>query len=469
MIHHSEIVDYLRAGFPVIWLKTDEPERVEREVYPMINSYDRIDFSTMAWDLIKSPDPMEPINALAGANDNSVMFAFNYHWFIGKPQPIQAIKNNFPLWASTGKCFVIVSHKVDIPAELEKDVLVMEMNLPDKEAIVSTVNHIVPDKQFMPTEKDLEKIVRNSKGLTRKELESVFSLSLIRNKMIDIQTINDYKAQALSKTGFLKVIQPTRTFSDVVGYDVVKNFILDTINDPTSKGVLFVGPPGCGKTSLAEAIVGETGKFGLIVDMGKLFSKFIGDTDKNVDMVISIISAIGDCFVLIDEFEKQFAGAGGSGEGDHGTSKRALSKWLNFLQTRPEGVYIAGTANSFIGIPPEYLRPGRWDTSPFYIDLPGDETRKTILQFYAEKLLGGKIKAKGDIPEMSNFSGAEIEALVKVSKMKKCSLKESKQFIIPIAQTMSQEINALRDWAKVRCIPADKNAEEVVTRRLDIN
>ncbi|MGD9156882.1 MAG: AAA family ATPase [Desulfobacteraceae bacterium] len=465
MIHHTEMVDYLRAGFPVIWLKTDEPERVQREIEPMIKSYDRINFSTHYWDLIQSPDPMEPIKKLIEGDDNSVMFAFNYHWFIGKPQPIQAIKNAFPLWAAAGKCFVIVSHKIEIPAELDKDILVMEMELPGREAIVSTINHIVPEEKFMPTDEDLEKIVRFSKGLTRKELESVFSLSLIRNKKIDTETINAYKAQALSKTGFLRVIPANRNFSDVVGYDAVKNFILDTIEDPTAKGVLFVGPPGCGKTSLAEAIVGETGKFGLIVDMGKLFSKFIGDTDKNVDMVISIITAIGDCFVLIDEFEKQFAGAGGSGDGDHGTSKRALSKWLDFLQNRPEGVYIAGTANSFIGIPPEYLRPGRWDTSPFYIDLPGDETRKTILQFYAKK---HKIKAKG-VPEMSNFSGAEIEALVNVSRMKKCSLEESKQFIIPIAQTMSQEINALRDWAKVRCVPADKNAEEVVKRRLDIN
>lgn len=464
MIKTDKIVNYLRAGFPIIWIKTNEHERIIQEIVPMIKEYNGIDFSFDFWNLEVNPNPMEPIKTLSEAKDNTILFAYNYHWFINNPQTIQCLKNNTVMWSNTGKCFVIVSHKIDIPNELEKEVLILNMSLPGEKEIEKTISFVVPNKEFMPNKKEKEKIIEKSKGLTKKELENIFALSLVENKKISSKTIDCYKSQSLLTTGFLKVIQPEKNFSSIIGYNTVKDFILSTINCNTAKGVMLIGPPGCGKTTLAKAIVGETKKFGLSVDMGKLFSKFVGDTDKNVDKVIEIITAIGNCFVLIDEFEKQFAGAGGE-NGDSGTSKRALSKWLDFLQNRPEGVYIVGTANSFKGIPPEYLRPGRWDSSPFYIDLPNKETAKEIFRYYEKEL---KIKKANNIPDLKNFSGAEIESLLKIVKMQRTTYKRARKFIIPIAKTMSEEINKIRDWAERRCVPADEMIEKEVNRRLEI-
>lgn len=467
MITTNNIVEYLRAGFPVIWIKTDEPERVQREVIPVIEAFNEGYFSTGHWNLIDQKDPMNAIKILDEGPSESVMFAYNFHWFIDKPPIVQAMKNSAPIWASSGKHFVIVSHTVKIPPELEKDILVMDMELMTDTEITSTIEYIA-DNNYAPSKKELPKIIRASRGLTRKELENVYSLSLVQHKRLDTATINDYKAQAISKSGYLKVLRTDKTFDSVIGYQEVKDQILETIDNPNAKGVMMVGPPGTGKTSLAEAITGQTGKFGVIVDMGKLFSKFIGDTDKNVDFVINTITTIGDCFVLIDEFEKQFAGASGEGAGDSGVTKRALSKWLNFLQDRPKGVYIAATANSFDGIPPEYLRPGRWDTAPFYIDLPSETTRLAILKHYATGDL-----AKGNLKninkKLENFSGAEVEALVKVATMRHMSLLDAKRFIIPVAQTMSDKINHIRTWAQINCIPADNEIAEVVTRKLVLN
>ena len=469
MITTSNIVDYLRAGFPVLWIKTNEHERVEREVKPLIEAFNNGYFKCSNWNLIDNKDPMTAILSLTDTPSESVLFAFNFHWFVDKPPIIQAIKNAMPIWASSSKHLVIVSHTVQVPPELEKDVLVLDMALIATKEIEETINYIA-DGPFAPSKKDLPKIIEASRGLTRKELENVYSLSLVQNHKLDTATINDFKGQTISKSGYLKVLKSKKSFDNILGYQEVKDQIMQTIDNPNAKGIMMIGPPGTGKTSLAEAISNETGKLGIVVDMGKLFSKFIGDTDKNVDFAINTISSIGNCFVLIDEFEKQFAGASGEGSGDSGVTKRALAKWLNFLENRPQGVYIAATANSFDGIPPEYLRPGRWDTAPFYIDLPSDSTRLLILEHYSKgKVKASKEELKKLNKELENFSGAEVEALVNVASMRNLPLIKAKKFIIPVAQTMSDKINHIRAWAKVNCVAADKDIAATINRKLILN
>ena len=216
---------------------------------------------------------------------------------------------------------------------------------------------------------------------------------------------------------------------------------------------MTIGPPGCGKTSLMKAIVGETGKFGLSVNMGRMFGKYQGETDQNIKSTIDLISSIGNCVVLIDEFEKQFAGASGDGSLDSGTTKRATGQWLEFLQERPEGIYIVGTANSFQGIPGEYLRPGRWDTSPFFIDLPNFKTKKKILDYYINRF---GMTCKGNKrPAMEHFTGAEIEALCHIADMRGIDLLEAAKCILPQALTMKENVEALRRWSVGRTIPAE--------------
>ena len=156
------------------------------------------------------------------------------------------------------------------------------------------------------------------------------------------------------------------------------------------------------------------------------------------------------------EFEKQFAGAGSDGSLDSGTTRRATGRWLDFLQDRPPGVYIVGTANSFTGIPGEYIRPGRWDSSPFFIDLPTQEVKMKILKYYIKKAeLSAPKKQKILGSMMKDFSGAEVEALVHIANMRNTSLEDAAKCIIPQARTMSEDVNTLREWAKDRTIPAE--------------
>ena len=452
----NKLINYLRAGFPSFWLKTFEPGRVKTTIYNQVREFVRKDggqYSLHEWDCNKEADPMKPIATLDSADQDSVMFLYNYHWFIDKPMIIQAIQNRLPIWSNAGKAVVVVSPKNGIPTELEKDFVVLDLPLPKEEEIIETINFIAPDENYIPKGKILERLIKAAKGFTRTELEAVLSLCLIDCGEFDLPTMHEHKAMTIGKSGFLEVLKPTISFKDIIGYDEIKEFVLDTVDKPTAKGIIAIGPPGCGKTSLMQAIVTESQKFGLAVNMGRLQSKWRGETDQNYDLVIKLIEALGDCFVLIDEFEKQFAGAGGSGELDEGTTKRTSGRWLQFLQERPEGIYIAGTANSFQGIPGEYLRPGRWDSSPFFIDLPNKMVRNKILTHYIKK---AGMKMPKDRPPMAHYSGAEIEALVHIASMRGISLKDASASIVPQAITMKDNVSALREWAKDACASAEK-------------
>jgi hypothetical protein len=448
----SKIINYLRAGFSAFWLKTSEHDHVRQTVYSEIKAFQRKDgnhYNVIEWTL-GTADPMGALNGFNDAPDFSVMFLYNWHWFSDKPQVVQIIKDNLKVWSNHGKAIVCVSHTNKIPAELDKEFTLIELPLPEETEIKNAIQNFLSDRALESQE--LSRVANSCKGLSRIELENVLALSLIENEGagFSIDSINQHKKQAIKKSGFLDVLDGNLTFDDVVGYKNIKEFITETIDNPKAKGIMTIGPPGCGKTSLMKAIVGETKRFGLSVNMGSLFSKFQGETDQNINRAIEIISSIGDCIVLIDEFEKQFAGSQSDGSLDSGTTRRATGRWLDFLQNRPQGVYIVGTANSFDGIPNEYLRPGRWDTSPFFIDYPTRHVAKAILKHYCTKN-----NVKYQDMELNNFSGAEIEALVHIASMRGLTLKDAFPLILPQAKTCYESIERLRSWAKDRTIPAE--------------
>jgi len=459
----KEIINYLRAGFSAIWLQSPEPNRIRKSLYEEIKTFERKDgqkYSIIEWTNVKDPNPMLAIQSLIQAEQYTVLFAYNWHWYADKPQLVQMIQDQLLIWANQGKAFIAVSPLNKIPIELSKEFVLIDLPLPDELEIQTSIEKMVVDDNQIPKGKDLVRLISSCKGLTQSELDSVLALSLISNgKSFDINTINNHKTMTIRKTGFLEALPHTTTFNDIIGYDVLKDFILETIDNPKAKGIMTIGPPGCGKTSLIKAIVGETGKFGLVVNMGNLFSKYQGETDQNINSVIKLITAIGNCLVLIDEFDKQFAGASGDGSLDSGTTRRATGRWLEFLQDRPPSVYICGTANSFQGIPAEYLRPGRWDSSPFFIDLPNPRTRKAILKHYIDKA-GFKVNEK-DYPEMEDYTGAEIEALIHIASMRNMTLEEASSSILPQAKTMGESINALRKWSVGRTIPADRIEQSI--------
>lgn len=421
MLDINKLINHLRAGFPCYWMTTSEPNRVKKLLYKALEEYplsNGAHYKVNDWTCIKEKDPMAPLVALTEAEPNSVTFLYNYHWYIGKQPVIQAIQDFTPVWSNQGKAIVVVSAVESIPKELEKEFTMIPLTLPKEDEICSALEAVAPDDSYVPKDPDdINAIVRVSKGLTRREIENVFALSLVEHGEFNTQTINDYRSQIVTKSGLADILSTDITFEDIIGYEELKNQVMDTIHKPDAKGIIAIGPAGTGKTTLMQAIANESGKLAVKIRTGKLFSKYQGETDQNVDALIDMLIALGDCFALFDEFEKQFAGVGSSGETDSGTGARMGGRFLEFFQDTPSGIYRGATCNSFYGIPPAYFRPGRWDSSPFYVGLPTDNVKSKILNYYIKKFDLAKKQSK-EIPKMVDWTGAEIEALCHNASMR---------------------------------------------------
>lgn len=166
------------------------------------------------------------------------------------------------------------------------------------------------------------------------------------------------------------------------------------------------------------------------------------------------------------EIEKGLAGLKGFGgySGDS-LNKKAMSQFLKFLQDRPKGIYVVATCNNIADLPPEYVRAERWDTAPFFIDLPSREERATILKYYEGVYrVNGKLSAK----DTDGWSGAELKAVCRLAYLGKTTTDAASRYIVPVSRTMQEDIEGLRKWAKGRTLPASEQAVESVGEGRDI-
>ncbi len=447
-----EITSYLGAGYSCFWIETSEPRRAATTLADIFKDYQRKDgsqYKMLSWDCTAvGPDanPAVPIMSMDKAEDYSVMVLKNYHWFIDKPPIIQNIENRVEIWKSKGQAIIILSPKVAFPAELEKDFLLMELPLPGAEEIGNAVGYLhesVGGVIELPKGDKLEAIVRAGKGLAQLELENALARSFVDGGNFDPDYLSDHKSMSVERRGLFEVVRSNLTLEDIKGYDRIKEFAWPIT--PKTLGFMNIGPPGCGKTYFLECLCGQSGLPTFKLDAGNLMSKFQGESDRLVREAQALLRAVGECNLIIDEFEKQFAGAAGDGTLDSGTTRRTTGAWLQFLEAknRPEGVHIYATANGFEGIPPEFLRPGRWDSAPFFIDLPTKEEQDEILTFWAGRY-GDAAKYP---PKMELWTGAEIEACCMIAKNRDWDLMKASRFILPQAITMQEKIGALRHWA----------------------
>ena len=146
------------------------------------------------------------------------------------------------------------------------------------------------------------------------------------------------------------------------------------------KGVLLLGVQGCGKSLAARAAAGIFGVPLLRLDFGALYSKWHGESEKNLRESLAAAEALSPCVLWIDEIEKALA----DGEGDSGTSRRVLGTFLTWLAEQRARIFVVATANDISALPPELIRKGRLDEI-FFVDLPDEAARAAILAIHARK------------------------------------------------------------------------------------
>ncbi|MEM3452122.1 MAG: hypothetical protein QW835_00650 [Candidatus Hadarchaeum sp.] len=120
------------------------------------------------------------------------------------------------------------------------------------------------------------------------------------------------------------------------------------------------------------------------------------------------------------------------------------------------------TCNSYEKLPPEYTRMGRWDAI-FFVDNPGPGEREQILRIYLEQF-GVSPKGK-TLPDLEGYSGAEIRQVAVEAAYNGGDLEAAARFVIPISRSQKAQMDALREWARARTIPASRPLEEAKGKR----
>lgn len=426
-------------------------------------------------------EPLEALRHIRGGSKSGIYLFMDFHPYIEDPFNIRTIKEIALQYDNYPNTLVFVSHNLKIPAELEKFVAHFELRLPTSKELSNIIiqeairwqgknatQHVIQDNEVV------ELLARNLTGLPEQDVRKLARSAIAEDGALttsDLPEIMAAKYRLLSKDNGLSFEYDTAKFSDVAGMKKLKKWlkhrkeIFISEKPPKGldrpKGVLLIGVQGSGKSLTAKAIAGVWGLPLLRLDMGSLFNKFIGETEKNLREAIKTAEVMSPCVLWIDEIEKGIS----SGDDTTGTSDRVLGTILTWMAERKHPVFLAITANNIEALPPELIRKGRLDEI-FFVDLPDQETRQEIFRIHLNKR--DVSEDKFDLDRLSliskGFSGAEIEQAVvsslyaahaEGSPLKQIQLLEELLSTKPLSVVMAEKVEKLRHWASSRTVSAN--------------
>jgi hypothetical protein len=494
----NQITNYIRAGYPGIYLLSCEEARVEAEMKTIAAS---VKYSLFAWSVTEglvntkdgqakqANDPLQAIEAVAELPENSLVLLKDFHQFVedGNPVLLRQLKQTLREGKTKGKVLVILGCRLALPPELAREFVVVEFALPTKLELGVVLDNIARSAKLpRPEGDDRELLLDAACGLTSIEAENAFALSAVEAGRLCPHIIAREKANEVKKNGLLEVHPRPGSLQDIGGLDALKEWLgkrRDAFSQearayglPAPKGLLIVGIPGTGKSLTAKATASVFQRPLLKLDAGRLFAGIVGESESNLRSVIATVEAIAPCVLWIDELEKGFSGSRSSASTDGGTSARVFGSFLSWLQDRQSPVFVVATANDVTQLPPELLRKGRFDEL-FFVDLPNQEEREAIWKIQIAKF--GRKPGEFDVIQLAKategLTGSEIEqlfidALHEAFNSRQEPTELSVALLLndfmPLSKLMSEQIDGLRKWAKGRARRATALAEKRSERRL---
>ena len=395
--------------------------------------------------------------------------------------------------ASVSKNVVIIAPSLVLPLELQKDITVVDFDLPTLDEIKSLLNEMIEMNEnsgiLIDLKEDEKEILcKAAQGLTLQEAENAFARAMVSKGQLTVKELDvilDEKCQVIKKTGILEFIKSNFNMDDIGGLENLKKWLVKRNNSwlgkaqkdynlPSPKGILITGVPGCGKSLTAKAMSALWQLPLLRLDVGKIFSGLVGSSEENMRKAIQTAEAVAPSILWIDEIEKGFGNAGG--EMDGGTSTRVFGTFLTWMSEKTKPVFVIATANNIHALPSEMLRKGRFDEI-FFVDLPTKTERKVIFKLHLEKRLNGSLSKDFKITDTllnkladltEGFVGAEIEQVVIAALFEAFSenraLEEDDLYkviknTVPLSTTQAEQILAIRDWANERAVAATAHDE----------
>jgi len=216
---------------------------------------------------------------------------------------------------------------------------------------------------------------------------------------------------------------PSVTWDDIGGLDHIKRELQELVQYPVehpekflkfgmqpSRGVLFYGPPGCGKTLLAKAIANECQANFISVKGPELLTMWFGESEANVRDIFDKARAAAPCVLFFDELDSIAKSRGGNLGDAGGAADRVINQILTEMDGMgaKKNVFIIGATNRPDIIDPAILRPGRLDQLIF-IPLPDEKSREAILRAALRKSpISNEVDLSYVAKLTKGYSGADL-------------------------------------------------------------
>lgn len=321
----------------------------------------------------------------------------------------------------------------------------LDMGIPDEQGRMEILQIKTRDMR-LAEDVDLELLARNTHGYVGADIQQLcmeaalecirsvmglidFDKEKVDKKILDSIVVEqkhfDYAMGIVAPSSLREnqVEVPDVHWNDVGGLEDVKRELHETVQYPVehadkyvkfgmnpSKGVLFYGPPGCGKTLLAKAIANECGANFISIKGPELLTQWFGESEANVRELFDKARAASPCILMFDEMDSiaKTRGSGGAGASEAG------DRVINQILTEIDGVgarknvFVIGATNRPDILDPAVIRPGRLDQL-IYIPLPDLKSRVAI---FSAALRKAPLDPAVDLEVLARstygFSGADI-------------------------------------------------------------
>ncbi len=301
-----------------------------------------------------------------------------------------------------------LAHDVDMAklADITHGFVGADLEALCKEAAMSCLRNLIPDIDFSMNAIPYEQLAKLEVGMSH-FLDGLCEIepSALREVFVEI---------------------PNVTFDHIGGHAHIKQRLIEAVEWPLryaelfkqtkstpSKGILLVGPPGCGKTLLAKAIANQSNVNFIAVKGPELLSKYVGESEKAVREIFSKARHAAPCIIFFDEIDALICARGAASASGNRVAEQVLSQFLAEFDGIEElkGVLVLGATNRLDMLDVAVVRPGRFDEI-IEIGLPDETQRQEIFTVHLKgKPCTAHVDAAKLAQETEGFSGAQIEAV----------------------------------------------------------
>ncbi|MFN5854620.1 MAG: AAA family ATPase [Pseudanabaenaceae cyanobacterium] len=497
----EELNILIQAQYPLIYLITPEEDRAEKAIGHIAKQ--KPNQRLLTWTVTRGITESSSGDTVAQNNTESAEAALRWvirqdhkeptiylfkdlHPFFDHPVVVRCLRDVVAAFKGSQRTLILMSPtQIKPPIELEKEIVVIDYPLPsvqDIEDVLTQQLGVLRAKRLNTETK--EKLVRAALGLTQDEAEKVYRKAQVTTGKLtedEVEIVLSEKQQLIRRNGILEYIEDEEDIDSIGGLEELKRWLHHRSNAfsqrareyglPQPKGMLILGVPGCGKSLIAKTTARLWSLPLVRLDMGRVYDgSMVGRSEANLRNALKVAESISPMILFIDELDKAFAGGAGSADSDGGTSSRIFGTFLTWMQEKKSPVFVMATANRVDRLPGEFLRKGRFDEL-FFVDLPTFEERLDIFRIHLRKRRSEM--SRFDLEQLSKvtdgYSGAEIEqaiiaamyeAFAQDREFNQLDIISAVKSTTPLSRTMTEQVNGLRDWARLRARPAATSVAE---------